>query len=114
MLSTIMTDPFATAAPATLISSMKALQSVLANCWPRIPKTPWQDEIINDLVLCWLNLIDDKSTHLNSVQADIERELVKSADVLAAVLEAGDVELSTVVAPLIAKEPLLGRLFSNQ
>ncbi|KAK3955130.1 hypothetical protein QBC32DRAFT_381238 [Pseudoneurospora amorphoporcata] len=112
MLSTILTDPFASLHPPTLLSAIKALQAVLATCWPRIPNSPWQDEIINLLVLCWLNLgtSDNFPT--------IREALVQTADALAAVLatemEDGKptINLSEVVAPLVAKEPSLSQVFS--
>jgi hypothetical protein len=111
MLSTIMTDPFGPVSPATLLSAIKALQAVLANCWPRIPASPWQDEIINALVLCWLHLAehDDQSDAHNL----IKQELLISTKALAAVLKAGDIDLDSHVAPLVAKEPQLARLFSS-
>lgn len=116
MLSSIMTDPFAPVAPATILSAVKALQAVLANCWPRIPASPWQDEIINALALCWLHLAE----HTNRAGAEatydrIERELVTASKALAVVLKAAEqepIDLASHVAPLVAKEPRLSRLFS--
>ncbi|KAJ4383769.1 hypothetical protein N0V85_008407, partial [Neurospora sp. IMI 360204] len=116
MLSTILTDPFASLHPPTLLSAIKALQAVLATCWPRIPNSPWQDEIINSLVLCWLNL--DASGSSGDNFPVIRQALVHTADALAAVLatevEEGKptINLSEVVAPLVAKEPSLSQLFS--
>jgi len=119
-----MTDPFAPSSPTTLLSSIKALQAILANCWPRIlPNSPWLPEIINALVLCWLNVAEhDKPT---PDHATISQELVNSAKILAAILEAVDgedkegkenfvaaVRLSDLVAPLVEKEGRLAGLFS--
>ncbi|KAK4238163.1 mitochondrial CCA tRNA nucleotidyltransferase [Achaetomium macrosporum] len=119
MLSSIMTDPFAPVAPATLFAAIKALQAVLADCWPRIPASPWQDEIINALVLCWLHLVEhDRSSAKESEKATyslIEQELITSAKALSIVLktaEEGAIDLSAHVAPLVEKEPRLGGLFS--
>lgn len=116
MLSTILTDPFASLHLPTLLSAIKALQAVLATCWPRLPNSPWQDEIINSLVLCWLNL-DTSDSSVGNFSA-IKQQLVHTADALAAVLatevEEGKptINLSGVVAPLVAKEPSLSQLFS--
>ena len=116
MLSTILTDPFASLHPPTLLSAITALQAVLASCWPRIPNSPWQGEIINSLVLCWLNL--DASDSSGDNFPVIRQALVHAADALAAVLatevEEGKptINLSEVVAPLVAKEPSLSQLFS--
>jgi hypothetical protein len=118
MLSTIMTDPFAPVAPATLLSAIKALQAVLANCWPRIPGSPWQDEIINALVLCWLHVAEHEHPGTDKLYTEIEQELVTSSKALAAVLktasgdgEGATLDLSSHVAPLVAKEPRLAKLF---
>lgn len=111
MLSTIMTDPFAPVSPATLLSATKALQAVLANCWPRIPASPWQDEIINALVLCWLHLAEhDKPDAAHSL---IKQELLTSAKALAAVLKTNNINLASHVAPLVAKESRLAPLFPS-
>ncbi|KAL2135876.1 hypothetical protein VTI74DRAFT_6475 [Chaetomium olivicolor] len=118
MLSSILTDPFAPVSPATLLAAIRALQAVLANCWPRIPGSPWQDEIINALVLCWLHLAEHNRPFDDggSVYTAIEQELLTSSKALAAVLKTGSgegaINLASHVAPLLAKEPRLGRLFS--
>ncbi|KAK4151349.1 mitochondrial CCA tRNA nucleotidyltransferase [Chaetomidium leptoderma] len=116
MLSSIMTDPFAPVAPATLLSAIKALQAVLANCWPRIPASPWQDEIVNALVLCWLHVAEHDHAAGDKTYALIEQELLTSSKALAAVLKTAEggvatTNLSSHVAPLIAKEPRLAKLF---
>ncbi|KAK3390976.1 hypothetical protein B0H63DRAFT_539533 [Podospora didyma] len=100
MISSIMIDPFAPACPATLVSAIQALQAILANCWPRIASSgggPWQDEIINALVLCWLNWHEEKeeeppknsrgSSSDAAAAAMVEQELVKSARALAGILK---------------------------
>ncbi|KAK3398466.1 hypothetical protein B0T20DRAFT_498348, partial [Sordaria brevicollis] len=116
MLSRILTDPFASLHPPTLLSAIKALQAALATCWPRIPNSPWQDEIINALVLCWLNL-DASSSSKDNIPT-IRQALVVTADALSAVLAAEveegkpPINLSEVVAPIVAKEPSLSQLFS--
>ena len=120
MLSTIMTDPFAPAAPKMLLSALKALQAVLTNCWPRIPHSPWQDEIINALVLSWLHL-DEHSSHASTdkTHARLQQELLISSRALAAVLKtaggetAGAIDLSSHVAPLVEKDPRLATLFPS-
>lgn len=116
MLSTIMTDPFAPVAPETLLSAIKALQAVLANCWLRIPGSPWQDEIINALVLCWLHVAEHDHPATDKTFVQIEQELLTSSKALAAVLKTaggeGPADLSSHVAPLLAKEPRLVKLFS--
>lgn len=115
MFSTIMTDPFAPVAPEMLLSAIKALQAVLGNCWPRIPASPWQDEIINALVLCWLHLAsqDNGIPDTGGSRSLLEQELLISSKALAAVLKTGGIDLAEHVAPLVTKEPALARLFSS-
>ena len=108
MLSTILSDPFGPAAPATLLAAIKAVQAVLQTCWPRIPTSPWQDEIINALSLCWLAACDQTTR-----PGIILSELSATGAVLAAVLRTQGVELADVVAPLVQKEPLLTALFAS-
>ncbi|KAH6635214.1 hypothetical protein B0J18DRAFT_472244 [Chaetomium sp. MPI-SDFR-AT-0129] len=140
MLSAILTDPFGPSAPETLLAAVKALQAVLTNCWPRIPGSPWQDEIINALVLCWLHVLEQEGEE-DKVSSEQERprgeesknrrfglvkkELRLTARALAAVLKTarkqvdggedgkGNVEtdLGSYVAPLVAKDPRLTGLF---
>ncbi|KAK0743712.1 hypothetical protein B0T18DRAFT_189408 [Schizothecium vesticola] len=108
MLSTILSNPFGPAAPATLLAAIKALQAVLQTCWPRIPTSPWQDEIINALSLCWLAACDQATR-----PGTILSELSATGAMLAAVLRTQGVELADVVAPLVQKEPLLAALFAS-
>lgn len=119
MLSTIMTDPFAPAAPEMLLSAIKALQAVLTNCWPRIPYSPWQDEIINALVLSWLHLAEHSHAATDKTYTSLQQELLISSRALAAVLKtaggetAGAIDLSSHVAPLVEKDPRLAALFPS-
>lgn len=121
MLSAIMTDPFAPLAPDTLLSAIKALQAVLANCWPRIPGSPWQDEIINALVFCWLNLAEhDHPAASDQAYSRLGQELLTSSKALTAVLKSAESEdsgaatdLATHVAPLVAKDARLAALFPS-
>lgn len=135
MISTTMTDPFAPLSPATLLSAINALQTILSTCWPRIsPSTsPWQADIINALALCWLNVLDHENTHPSAAAptpplVEIKQQLIISASALNAVLRtqtAAGAEaepasssstsdsLGEMVAPLVSKEPLLVGLFSQ-
>ncbi|KAL1841849.1 hypothetical protein VTJ49DRAFT_6526 [Mycothermus thermophilus] len=113
MLSSIMTDPFAPAAPATLLATIKALQAVLANCWPRIPGSVWQDEIINALVLCWLHVAEyNRRANNDETYSQIERDLLVTARALASVLKTAETDLASHTKPLVEKEPRLAKLFA--
>ncbi|KAM7186884.1 mitochondrial CCA tRNA nucleotidyltransferase [Rhypophila sp. PSN 637] len=131
MISTIMTNPFAPLSPSTLVAAIKALQATLAICWPRLCASPWQDETLNALVMCWLNVHDfeqDQPQPKTSNQtAEIKQQLTVSASALNAVLktragaaatsdpqqdEQAEDPLDEIISPLVSKEPLLAGLFS--
>jgi len=115
MLSATITDPFALSYPPALLSAIAALQATIANCWPRLSRGIWQDEIIKMLVLGWLHLVDDSTLASASKQTrdKVRAELVKAAKMLAAAGETDDTPLATKVAPLISKEPELAGLFGE-
>lgn len=114
MITSIMTNPFAPLSPTTLLAAIKALQATLATCWPRLPSSPWQDEILHSLVTCWLNVHDfeqdeQQKQHKNNITSssstsgasaaaaaniittisDIKQQLTISASALSAVLKTG-------------------------
>ncbi|KAK3904960.1 mitochondrial CCA tRNA nucleotidyltransferase [Staphylotrichum tortipilum] len=116
MISSVLTDPFAPAAPGTLRAGIKTLHAVLASCWPRIlPGGPWVGEIVNALVLCWVYVVEYAEEHpREGVYTPIEQELGISSRALAAVLrcaEGGPVDLEVLVAPLVEKDARLAGLF---
>ncbi|KAK3991404.1 hypothetical protein QBC44DRAFT_393364 [Cladorrhinum sp. PSN332] len=112
LVVTALTDPFAPASPELLLSAIKTLQAILTNCWPRIPAH--QDEILNALVLCWLNVSSSSSSSSSGRHPlpEVEKELITSSRLLSAVLDSKETSLSQLVSPLIQKEPSLARLFS--
>ena len=108
--STIMTDPFALSYPPLLLAAIESLQSTIAICWPRIAQSPTQDEIIKILVVCWLNVHDDKAA---KPPGQIDEALIKTASMLSEALKSAKVDPAEKIAPLIAKEPLLEGLFKG-
>lgn len=112
MISAILTDPFASAAPRTLLSAVKALQAVLRNCWPRLMTgSVWQDEIINALVMCWLNLDEPTNNISDDSLEEVRKELVTSFQALSAIARTEGTDLSARVEPLVAKAGSLAGLF---
>lgn len=116
MHSEIMTNPFAALAPSTLSVTIGCLQATIKNCWPRLHTPSYQSELIKMLVVCYLTVRDDKDRLSAEQSAAIEAELVRTASMLTiATKSCGSPEgqnLSEKVAPLIAKEPLLAKLFT--
>ena len=89
MLSSILTDPFATNSPAVLQAATATLKTVLSNCWPRLTNTPWQEEVTKILVVCWLHIKEEDKN-----LPDVEKGLVRAAQMLIAIMEAGKVDLT--------------------
>lgn len=117
MHSEIMTNPFAALAPSTLSAAIGCLQATIQNCWPRLSTPAYQSEIIKMLVVCYLTVHDDKDRLGTGQFTAIEAGLIRTASMLtAATKSCGGSEgqdISEKVAPLIAKEPLLARLFTR-
>jgi hypothetical protein len=53
ILSTVLTDPFATAHGRLILEAVKALQVVVLNGWPRMNEERHRNEVIKALVVCW-------------------------------------------------------------
>lgn len=78
-------------------------------------------------MLCWLNVDDDDDDDDHDHDHDgashprrghprwdeLRAELATAARMLSAVMQTEDVDLATRVGPLVAKEPLLARLFGG-
>ncbi|RYP17294.1 hypothetical protein DL765_004585 [Monosporascus sp. GIB2] len=110
MVSEIMTDPFGTQHPPSLLSAVKLLHAIMSTCWPRIPH--YCNEIIKALMLCWLNIgEEDAFPDGDPGPASLKSELTKAADMLSAVMQAAKMDMEERVAPLVEKEPQLRELF---
>lgn len=73
LLSGILAAPFATAYPALLQASVKAIQGIIVAAWPRIARH--RGEILKSITICWCRLDDEKaqSEELKAVQISIEQ-----------------------------------------
>lgn len=112
MVSEIMTEPFGTNYPPALRASIRLLQAILSTCWPRIPH--YCNDIVKPLMICWLNVEEeDAFPEGGPSAAELKGELVKTADMLAAVMRALNLDLRTRVSPLIQADPQLGTLFKS-
>jgi tRNA nucleotidyltransferase (CCA-adding enzyme) len=54
MLSSILTHPFVTASPSLLLESVKALQTLVLNAWPRIHV--YKTEVLKCVVVPWIRI----------------------------------------------------------
>lgn len=114
MHSEVLSNPFAALAPTTLSAAIECLQAVIANCWPRLSTSAYQDELIKALVVCYLTVHDERD-QLGERFAALDAELVKTASMLTVAVRGaggeGVQDLGDKAALLISKEPLLAGLF---
>ncbi|KAI1499362.1 hypothetical protein F5X99DRAFT_419961 [Biscogniauxia marginata] len=112
MVSEILTDPFGTKHPPSLLSATKLLQAILCSCWPRVPR--YFNEIVKMLMLCWLNVEDeDAFPDGGPSRTQLKDELTRTSQMLSAIMKAAESDMSERVSPLIEKEPQLRNLFGD-
>lgn len=114
MYAAILTDPFAMRYKPAVAAAIATLQTTLTTCWPRLAKTPWQEETLKMLMLCWLHVEEEEEgTKMKDRKetADLKAQLARAADTLLAIMKAADVDVKTAVGPLIISEKRLQPLF---
>ncbi|KAI1336057.1 hypothetical protein F5Y15DRAFT_419273 [Xylariaceae sp. FL0016] len=113
MISEIMTDPFGTKHPPTLLIANRFLQAILSSCWPRMPH--YCNDIVKILVLCWLNINDEDSFPPGSPSpAELRSDLAKTAAMLQTIMKAANEDMGPRIDPIIEKEPGLDSLFKHK
>jgi hypothetical protein len=124
MLSTVLSDPFATSHPPLVLATLAALQTTMVVCWPRLGQGLWRNEILKALVLCWLHFGEeegDRTTRTAPPQGEeqlradqreqVKEGLVRTAAVLSAMSASARSDLNKDIAPMLTKEPSLRPLF---
>ncbi|KAI1299152.1 hypothetical protein F5Y03DRAFT_397773 [Xylaria venustula] len=112
MVSEILLDPFGTNYPPVLLSATRLLQAILQTCWPRIPN--YCNEIIKIVMLCWLNIEDEDSSPSNKlIKTEIQQQLIRTVEMLSAIMTAAKLDMSDRVSLLVAKDPQLRSLFTS-
>ncbi|KAI0523710.1 hypothetical protein F5B22DRAFT_410913 [Xylaria bambusicola] len=112
MISEILVDPFGTKYPPMLLSATHLLHAVLQTCWPRIPH--YCNEIIRIVMLAWLNIEDEDAFPADvQIKAELKQQLIKTVEMLSAIMAAAKLDMSDRVCPLVAKEPQLRSLFNS-
>lgn len=117
MYAAILTDPFAMRYKPAVAAAIDTLQTTMAACWPRFANTPWQEETLKMLMLCWLHIEEDaeqtQPKGREDAAADLQTGLVRVADTLFAIGKAAGVDCAAMVDPLVAREPRLQALFQR-
>ncbi|KJR87899.1 uncharacterized protein SPSK_07245 [Sporothrix schenckii 1099-18] len=116
MYAAVLTDPFAMRYKPAVAATLDALQTTLTMCWPRLVRTPWQEETLKMLMLCWLHVVeeeDGQGTKVNDKKetAGLKVQLVRAANTLLAIFKAAGVDINAAVRPLVESENRLVPLF---
>lgn len=79
MLVAVLGQPFGSAYPPTLLSGVKALQSVILNGWPRMAAN--RGEVLKGLTLCWLQTYDSTESGIEEIrkEAQVTVRMLKDA-----------------------------------
>lgn len=116
ILAVIMTDPFGPANPSLLVVTVKAIQCVILNCWPRMTENVHRIELVKALALCWINIKNDNTEHIVSQTIDnqdgfagIEHEMKIAAQLLVNSVH-GKIDMNEL-EPLRASDKRLAELF---
>jgi tRNA nucleotidyltransferase (CCA-adding enzyme) len=86
LLSTILQEPFIVSHKSLTMSTLKALQAVMLNGWPRIPQHV--AVIMMGLCLCWGRCMEDSSA-LAHVE-EVKQEIQETVAMLDAVMQAAE------------------------
>ncbi|CAM1511089.1 Fc.00g086020.m01.CDS01 [Cosmosporella sp. VM-42] len=117
MLSSTMTDPFALAHPPAVLAAAQALNTVIANCWPRlqVQDSGHIEHIMRIIALCWLSLQDNDATaYLSKTDVDsISEELMRSSKMLQSLWKEKNAHPPERVAEILEQEPRLASLFPS-
>lgn len=108
MLSSILTHPFVTASPPLLLSSIKALQSVVLNAWPRMEV--YKTEVLKCITLSWIRMHEESGD--GNEFGEIKDECKLTVQMLRDALGEDVGELEAEVAELINVDKRLEGLLS--
>lgn len=109
MLSSILSHPFVTASPPLLLSSIKALQSVIMNAWPRMGV--YRMEVLKSVALPWIRMQEEGGDG-NGFE-EIKEECKLTVQVLKDSLSDSAAEFDKEVAELVKVDKRLEGLFSD-
>lgn len=116
LLSAILSDPLAIAYPELPLNAVIALQSVIANAWPRI--SAWDGEVLKGVVVCWVRCAEKLEARMSGDGSELEkvkRELKICIEMLRAVMVNNGEEKEFKVSErrFVDAEPLLQELFGD-
>jgi len=105
ILSTVLTDPFATAHGRLLLEAVKALQVVVLNGWPRMNEERHRNEVIKALVVCWKTvteaLREKKDDEERKKIEELKGEIGVAGRLLVKAVES-EIDIKKEMAPLMS------------
>jgi len=113
VLSSILTEPFGGLHLSLLLTSVKTLERVILNCWPRMTQAVYRIEIIKALALCWSVVTEDDITrpaHDGKVLESVKGELRITGRMLMNSVN-GKLNIMNELEPLIRADPTLTQVF---
>ena len=109
ILSTTLTDPFATSRPSLLLIAVKTIRTTILNCWPRISEPRHRIEITSAIALSWTNVSQSTTEDFQSLE-EIRRELSVAGKLLVRAVR-GEVDIRKELEPLFAVNDGLRQIF---
>jgi len=103
ILSAVLADSFGALRPSLLFETVKTLQAMILNTWPRMSEQIHRVEVIKALVLCWKTINEDESTHTEAEQmvlGDLREEIGVAGRLLVKAVE-GDFDMVTELRPIM-------------
>lgn len=85
MTSLILTAPFATKYPPLLDATVRAVEAVVVNVWPRIDY--YRMNILDGLVGCWCKILNEEVTSSNNVLIRVKSHIEKVVRLMTALLK---------------------------
>ena len=116
LFSATLTDPFALAYPPTIVESVRALNTAILNCWPRVIDTENSGQIARIISICWLNVHDSQGSTDRISEHDSDRvirELQTSSEILQSFWAQCDTGTPAELRDAVRRESLLSDLFAN-
>jgi tRNA nucleotidyltransferase (CCA-adding enzyme) len=106
MLSSVLTHPFVTASPSLLLETIKALQALVLNAWPRIHV--YKTEILKCVVVPWIRMVEEGGDGFGEIKEECRATVQMLRDALGE-----DEGLEAEVAELSKADSRLEGLFSD-
>ena len=111
MLRGLLIDPFGTAAPELLMTTLKTMEVVVSICAPRIQKQ-WWPECLRALVGCWCNILDEEDNPKKVAElGEVKARIASVTRSLARIVDKQD--WVAVKGQLLAEDEDLQDLFSG-